>query len=82
VIVVAGATQRRRQEVGEVAALDLVGLLRVFVVTRRGDEHLAVLRRRHVVRTRREGQSIYYSLSSGQAASIMATLHEQFCRRS
>jgi DNA-binding transcriptional ArsR family regulator len=45
-------------------------------------QHLAVLRRRHVVRTRREGQSIYYSLSSGQAASIMATLHEQFCRRS
>jgi len=43
-------------------------------------QHLAVLRRRHVVRTRRAGQSIYYSLSSGQAASIMQTLHEQFCR--
>ena len=42
---------------------------------------LAVLRRRHLVRTRRDGQSIYYSLSSGEAASIMRTLHEQFCRR-
>jgi DNA-binding transcriptional ArsR family regulator len=44
-------------------------------------QHLAVLRRKHLVRTRRVGQSIYYSLSSGQAASIMQTLHEQFCRR-
>ena len=44
-------------------------------------QHLAVLRRKHLVRTRRDGQSIYYSLSSGEAASIMQTLHEQFCRR-
>jgi DNA-binding transcriptional ArsR family regulator len=44
-------------------------------------QHLAVLRRKQLVRTRRDGQSIYYSLSSGQAASIMHTLHEQFCRR-
>jgi DNA-binding transcriptional ArsR family regulator len=44
-------------------------------------QHLAVLRRKHLVRTRRAGQSIYYSLASGQAASIMQTLHEQFCRR-
>jgi DNA-binding transcriptional ArsR family regulator len=44
-------------------------------------QHLGVLRRKHLVRTRRAGQSIYYSLSSGQAASIMHTLHEQFCRR-
>jgi DNA-binding transcriptional ArsR family regulator len=44
-------------------------------------QHLAVLRRKHLVRTRRAGQSIYYSLASGEAASIMQTLHEQFCRR-
>jgi len=44
-------------------------------------QHLAVLRSKQLVRTRRDGQSIYYSLSSGQAASIMHTLHEQFCRR-
>jgi DNA-binding transcriptional ArsR family regulator len=43
--------------------------------------HLAVLRRKHLVRTRRSGQSIHYALASGQAASIMHTLHEQFCRR-
>jgi DNA-binding transcriptional ArsR family regulator len=44
-------------------------------------QHLAVLRRKHVVRTRRSGQSIYYSLASGEAASVMQTLHQQFCRR-
>lgn len=44
-------------------------------------QHLAVLRSKHLVRTRREGQLIYYSLTSGQAASIIQTLHEQFCRR-
>jgi len=44
-------------------------------------QHLAVLRRKHLVRTRRAGQSIYYSLASGEAASIMHTLHDQFCRR-
>jgi len=44
-------------------------------------QHLAVLRRKNLVRTRRDGQSIYYALTSGEAASIMHTLHEQFCRR-
>jgi DNA-binding transcriptional ArsR family regulator len=44
-------------------------------------QHLAVLRSRKLVRTRRDGQSIYYSLASGQAASIINTLHEQFCSR-
>jgi len=44
-------------------------------------QHLAVLRRKRLVRTRREGQSIYYSLASGEAASVMHTLHDQFCRR-
>lgn len=44
-------------------------------------QHLGVLRRKHLVRTRRDGQSIYYSLTSGDAAAVMGTLHEQFCRR-
>ena len=44
-------------------------------------QHLSVLRRKHLVRTRRAGQSIYYSLTSGDAAAVMGTLHEQFCRR-
>jgi DNA-binding transcriptional ArsR family regulator len=44
-------------------------------------QHLAVLRRKHLVRTRRSGQSIYYSLTSGEAASILHTLHDQYCKR-
>jgi DNA-binding transcriptional ArsR family regulator len=44
-------------------------------------QHLGVLRRKHLVRTRRAGQSIFYSLSSGDAAAVMSTLHAQFCRR-
>jgi ArsR family transcriptional regulator len=44
-------------------------------------QHLAVLRRKQLVRTRRSGQSIYYSLASPAAASVMHTLYEEFCRR-
>lgn len=44
-------------------------------------QHLGVLRRKRLVRTRRAGQSIYYSLSSGEAAAVMSTLYAQFCRR-
>jgi DNA-binding transcriptional ArsR family regulator len=42
-------------------------------------QHLAVLRGKHLVRTRREGQSILYSLASKEATALMHTLHEQFC---
>jgi ArsR family transcriptional regulator, virulence genes transcriptional regulator len=44
-------------------------------------QHLAVLRARHVVTARREGQTVFYSLSSSEAASVMGTLYEVFCRR-
>jgi DNA-binding transcriptional ArsR family regulator len=43
-------------------------------------QHLAVLRGKHLVRTRREGQSILYSLASKEATALMHTLHEQFCK--
>jgi ArsR family transcriptional regulator, virulence genes transcriptional regulator len=42
-------------------------------------QHLAVLRERHLVRTRRKGQQIYYSLASREAGALMHTLHEEFC---
>lgn len=42
-------------------------------------QHLAVLRARDLVATRREGQTIYYSLASREAEAIMATLYEMFC---
>lgn len=42
-------------------------------------QHLAVLRREKLVRTRRDAQSIYYSLDSDDAKAIMGTLYERFC---
>ncbi|WP_038033390.1 helix-turn-helix transcriptional regulator [Thermopetrobacter sp. TC1] len=42
-------------------------------------QHLAVLRRENLVKTRREAQSIYYSLASEEAAKIMSTLYTLYC---
>lgn len=42
-------------------------------------QHLAVLRREKLVKTRRDAQSIYYSLNSDDVRAIMATLYERFC---
>lgn len=42
-------------------------------------QHLAVLRRDGLVRTRRESQTIYYSLNGNTAITIIRTLHELFC---
>ena len=44
-------------------------------------QHLAVLRGKHLVRTRRNGQSILYSLASKEATALMHTVHEVFCKR-
>lgn len=42
-------------------------------------QHLAVLREAGVVSTRRDAQTIYYSLADGPAAGVMAALHAWFC---
>jgi DNA-binding transcriptional ArsR family regulator len=42
-------------------------------------QHLALLRLRNLVKTRRSGQSIYYSLAGIEASSILATLYGLFC---
>jgi DNA-binding transcriptional ArsR family regulator len=44
-------------------------------------QHLAVLRKRHVVTARRDGQTIFYSLTSSEAVSVMGTLYDIFCRK-
>lgn len=44
-------------------------------------QHLTVLRHKHLVVARRVGQTIYYSLASHEAASVMETLYELFCRK-
>ena len=42
-------------------------------------QHLAKLREYGVVSTRRESQSIYYSLADPRVASLVGTLYELFC---
>jgi DNA-binding transcriptional ArsR family regulator len=42
-------------------------------------QHLAKLREYGVVSTRREAQSIYYSLADSRVASLIGTLYELFC---
>ncbi len=43
-------------------------------------QHLAVLRNSGLVKTRREQQTIHYSLASVEVQAIMAELYQQFCR--
>lgn len=42
-------------------------------------QHLAVLRREGLVRTRREAQTIHYALASGPAETVIRTLHGIYC---
>jgi DNA-binding transcriptional ArsR family regulator len=42
-------------------------------------QHLAVLRRGDVVASRRDGQTVFYSLASAEVATLMATLYAVFC---
>lgn len=42
-------------------------------------QHLAVLREQNMVSTRREAQTIYYSLTPGPALEVIKTLHDIYC---
>jgi ArsR family transcriptional regulator, virulence genes transcriptional regulator len=42
-------------------------------------QHLAKLRERAIVSTRRDAQTIYYALADARVRRLMTTLHEQFC---
>ncbi|PZX18937.1 ArsR family transcriptional regulator [Palleronia aestuarii] len=43
-------------------------------------QHLARLREAGIVATRRDGTSIYYSLSDPDTKAVMAALYEIFCK--
>ena len=43
-------------------------------------QHLAVLRREHVVNSRRDKQTVFYSLASEDVVALMHTLHDVFCK--
>ena len=42
-------------------------------------QHLAVLRELELVSTRRESQTIYYSLADGPAVGVLDALHAAYC---
>lgn len=42
-------------------------------------QHLAVLRKAGVVRTDRQSQTVYYSLTPGLVTRVLGVLHEEFC---
>jgi len=42
-------------------------------------QHLARLRRDNLVQTRRDAQTIYYSLKGKEAATIISTLYDLYC---
>ncbi len=42
-------------------------------------QHLSVLRELDLVRTRRQSQTIFYSLVDGPALGVMRALHDAFC---
>ncbi len=43
-------------------------------------QHLARLRRDHLVQTRRSAQTIYYSLAGDEARTILKTLYDLYCQ--
>jgi len=44
-------------------------------------QQLTVLRKEKLVKTRREGKQIYYSLASEIAISVMGLLYKHYCKR-
>ena len=42
-------------------------------------QHLALLRNKGLVKTRRESQTIFYSLAESKALGVLEKLHEVYC---
>jgi DNA-binding transcriptional ArsR family regulator len=58
-----------------------VGELAVFLGIRDStvSQHLAILRRDDLVDSRRDGQTIYYSISSAPARELVEVLYRSYC---
>ena len=58
-----------------------VGELTAFLGIRDStvSQHLAVLRREGIVSARRDGQTIWYSIGSAAARSVVQSLYRSFC---
>lgn len=44
-------------------------------------QHLAVLREHGLVNTRRESQTVYYSIADGPVHKVIAILHDIYCQQ-
>jgi DNA-binding transcriptional ArsR family regulator len=62
---------------GEKSVGEIAGLLEISQSPL--SQHLSRMRKENLVETRREAQTIYYSLKSGEAARIVEVLYELFC---
>ena len=62
---------------GEKTVSELQGLLGLSQSAL--SQHLAVLRREKIVKARKLGQSVSYSLAGDEATKVMETLHDLFC---
>ena len=63
---------------GERSVGDLAGFLGLRDST--VSQHLSLLRRDGLVRARRDGQTIWYSIASDAARRVLETLFELFCK--
>lgn len=43
-------------------------------------QHLAILRKQGLIKSRKEGLFVYYSLKDTKIAKILATLHDLYCK--
>ena len=66
--------QLARGEKSVGAILDLLDLSQSAL-----SQHLAILRANKLVSTRREAQTIYYSIRGSEAAAILTTLYDLYC---
>ena len=64
-------------EAGELTVNDLAARLNLSQPAL--SQHLAVLRNQGLVKTRRQAQTIFYSVAEGPAMDIVTLLHQHFC---
>ncbi len=64
---------------GEKSVAELEDILEIHQPTL--SQQLTVLRTEGLVKTRREGKKIYYSLASEITASVMSLLYKHFCAK-
>ncbi|HAT39059.1 ArsR/SmtB family transcription factor [Polynucleobacter necessarius] len=64
---------------GEKCVSELEAVLNIHQPTL--SQQLTVLRKEKLVKTRRDGKQIYYSLASEIAIAVMSVLYKYFCKR-